>query len=230
MSYYGSIWASGKTIQDRLDEHVSHHGAKYISQIILDGASPSEFITKLLLIGELGYVCDIEAKLAATNLWPKGLNGNAGKNIVRTAAGQERVSNAVSAAKLGKTKETSHGVARQAKKSAALSGENRTEKQKEWDAKKSQFNKDLLKMPPRVELGSRWMNNGTIHKRISPIEVSNFVKDGWVFGMVGDRPMSEETKRKLSKPKTKLTCPYCNLSGGASQMKRWHFKNCKLMT
>ena len=30
-------------------------------------------------------------------------------------------------------------------------------------------------------------------------------------------------------PKTKITCPHCLQIGGISQMKRWHFKNCKLI-
>ena len=28
-------------------------------------------------------------------------------------------------------------------------------------------------------------------------------------------------------PKSKVTCPHCNLEGGSSAMKRWHFDNCK---
>lgn len=44
--------------------------------------------------------------------------------------------------------------------------------------------------------------------------------------------VSLETGRKISeankgRPKTKITCPHCGLSGGNSQMKRWHFLNCK---
>ncbi len=40
-----------------------------------------------------------------------------------------------------------------------------------------------------------------------------------------------ETKRirgTLSVPKKKVECPHCNLVGGSSQMKRWHFDNCRL--
>jgi len=40
-------------------------------------------------------------------------------------------------------------------------------------------------------------------------------------------PRSEEWCNNLRKPKTKLTCPHCNKSGGAPQMKRYHFDNCK---
>lgn len=38
---------------------------------------------------------------------------------------------------------------------------------------------------------------------------------------------SEETKEKMRKPKEKVKCPYCDKIGGISQMKRWHFDNCK---
>lgn len=41
------------------------------------------------------------------------------------------------------------------------------------------------------------------------------------------RPLSEEAKQKMRKPKNKLTCPHCFQTGGNSQMKRWHFENCK---
>jgi|SRR6056300_51668 len=38
---------------------------------------------------------------------------------------------------------------------------------------------------------------------------------------------SEATKNKMRKPKARSVCPYCALEGGNSQMKRWHFDNCK---
>ena len=44
--------------------------------------------------------------------------------------------------------------------------------------------------------------------------------------------ITEETKKKIGdanrgKSKPKLTCPHCGFIGGASQMKQWHFVNCK---
>jgi hypothetical protein len=39
---------------------------------------------------------------------------------------------------------------------------------------------------------------------------------------------SEEAKLKMRKPKTKVTCPHCNKTGGNSLMVRYHFDNCKL--
>lgn len=38
---------------------------------------------------------------------------------------------------------------------------------------------------------------------------------------------SEESKQKMRKPKEKVKCPHCDKTGGISQMKRWHFDNCK---
>lgn len=40
-------------------------------------------------------------------------------------------------------------------------------------------------------------------------------------------PKSEETKQRMRKPKARISCPHCELEGGISQMKRWHFDNCK---
>ena len=47
---------------------------------------------------------------------------------------------------------------------------------------------------------------------------------------------SIETKKKMSEarkgrtfPQSKVTCPHCNMIGGAGNMKRYHFDNCKLM-
>jgi hypothetical protein len=46
------------------------------------------------------------------------------------------------------------------------------------------------------------------------------------------KKFSEETKRKMSearkgKPKPKTTCPHCGKEGSISNMKRYHFENCR---
>ena len=41
------------------------------------------------------------------------------------------------------------------------------------------------------------------------------------------KPKSEETKRKMRKSKKKITCPYCGKQGSPNNMTRWHFENCK---
>jgi hypothetical protein len=38
---------------------------------------------------------------------------------------------------------------------------------------------------------------------------------------------SEESKILMRKPKERAECPHCSKIGGISQMKRWHFNNCK---
>lgn len=47
--------------------------------------------------------------------------------------------------------------------------------------------------------------------------------------------LPDSTKKKIGdgnrgKPKPKLTCSHCGAVGGAPQMRRWHFDNCKLKT
>ncbi len=41
------------------------------------------------------------------------------------------------------------------------------------------------------------------------------------------RVLSEEHKKKLSKPQDKVECPYCKKIGGISAMKQYHFDRCK---
>jgi hypothetical protein len=41
------------------------------------------------------------------------------------------------------------------------------------------------------------------------------------------KPKTQEHKDRLKGPREKIKCPHCNLIGGISQMKRWHFENCK---
>lgn len=39
---------------------------------------------------------------------------------------------------------------------------------------------------------------------------------------------SEETKKKMRKPRKELVCPHCNKTGRGSAMKQWHFDKCKM--
>ena len=52
-----------------------------------------------------------------------------------------------------------------------------------------------------------------------------------VFSDLHRQHLSEALKGKsnslLGTTQTKITCPYCNLTGGRSGMKRYHFNNCK---
>lgn len=42
------------------------------------------------------------------------------------------------------------------------------------------------------------------------------------------KPKTEEHKQNMRKPKRKATCPHCGKEGGVSQMRQWHFDNCKV--
>lgn len=71
-----------------------------------------------------------------------------------------------------------------------------------------------------------------ISKRIKP--QSEETKQRKSDSMKGKNrsPRSEEFKRKVSatmkgRPMSTITCPHCMKIGGVSQMKRWHFNNCK---
>lgn len=41
------------------------------------------------------------------------------------------------------------------------------------------------------------------------------------------KPKSESHREKLKGPRDRILCPHCGLTGGISQMKRWHMNNCK---
>jgi hypothetical protein len=43
----------------------------------------------------------------------------------------------------------------------------------------------------------------------------------------GTLKRTDETRRKMKKPKQRTTCPVCKKEGGLPQMIRWHFSNCK---
>jgi len=48
--------------------------------------------------------------------------------------------------------------------------------------------------------------------------------------LLNERKCSMETRKKMGenkKKKPKLICPYCNKQGGSSNMRRYHFENCK---
>jgi len=78
-----------------------------------------------------------------------------------------------------------------------------------------------------------WRNNPNLEAESKGRKIkdtSNYGKPGELNGMFG-KSHSEKTKEKMRKskgPQVKLTCPYCNKEGGISNMKRYHFENCKL--
>lgn len=226
--YVGSTWSklNDKTHLIRFEDHMTGNGGKWIQHLLNTGSTRNDFSIELLAVGSPEYVCDIEHKLAKDLLWPAGLNGNAGKNIIRTIEGQQKVSAAVSAAKKGKTKDLCEGVRVQSQKLAAMVGGNRTVKQKEWDAKKSALNKATGNRPPEPIPGSKMMNNGTQNKFVPPTEIQAYLDAGWKLGSCKSA-WNKGKKIPNMKPRAIVACPYCSKAGNISQMKRWHYENCK---
>jgi hypothetical protein len=72
---------------------------------------------------------------------------------------------------------------------------------------------------------------GKKHSEESKAKMSA-IKTGELHPFYGKKH-SEETKAKMSairtgKKQLKVACPYCEKVGGISNMKRFHFDNCKL--
>ena len=64
-----------------------------------------------------------------------------------------------------------------------------------------------------------WYNNNVSNKRI---KLGETIPDGYIKGRL---------KTDISREKREtLTCLVCNMTGGAGNMKRYHFDNCKLFT
>lgn len=82
----------------------------------------------------------------------------------------------------GKSKETDAGVASQSKKCSEYVGDKRTEKQKEWDNKKSEHNKKNGIKQPELPVGSKMMNNGIEEKYVYPGDLNQKLNEGWKFG------------------------------------------------
>lgn len=126
----------------------------------------------------------------------------------------------------GKSKENDDGVRSQSIKLSKMRGELRSPKQREWDAKKSEWAKDNNMAPPSLEKGSKKMTNGMVNKFVSPSEIVIYLESGWRFGSC-NTSASKGKKRGKIKPREIVTCDHCGKVGNISQMKRWHFENCK---
>ena len=94
------------------------------------------------------------------------------------------------------------------------------------------------------------ITNGINNRRIKPTELDEYLDDGWRYGVTTwrENPTKETIHihkngiRKRIKPECleqyiqegwilglqKVVCPYCNLEGAGSSMKRFHFENCKV--
>jgi hypothetical protein len=91
-----------------------------------------------------------------------------------------------------------------------------------------------IKKESHPNFGKTPWNKGILHTQKAKAKMSASNK-----GKTKNKPKSEKTKLKISiammgklspikdKPQTKITCPHCDKTGGESNMKRYHFDNCK---
>ena len=145
--------------------------------------------------------------IAALN---KSRNKNGGPNKGKTIHPNARA--ALSEARIGVALTEEH----KKKLSVSLSGRKRSAEQRKTisesyfsSAAKQQHLKDMHENKKGIPLSAE-------HKK----KLSEAVKG---------KKISEENRLKLCKPKQKLTCPHCNLTGGSSQLKRYHFDKCKFL-
>jgi hypothetical protein len=90
-------------------------------------------------------------------------------------------------------------------------GERKTVPMEEYN-----LNKHLYKHPASDKI---WFNDGVINKRFSENDI---IPNGFIRGRI-------KSQLKGHKKKT-IICPNCGLEGGAGNMKRYHFDNCKFKT
>ena len=81
----------------------------------------------------------------------------------------------------------------------------------------------------RKNIGEGRKGKGMGHHRLHSEATKEKIKDARALQI-----MTDDTKKKIGdanrgNPKPKLTCPHCGINGGAPQLKRWHFDNCKLI-
>lgn len=80
---------------------------------------------------------------------------------------------------------------------------------------KEEFDSESIKYQ-HVTKNLTWYNNGVSNIRMKPFET---IPNGFIKGRI---------KSQLNGHRKKIiTCPNCGLSGGSSNMKRYHFDNCK---
>jgi hypothetical protein len=99
---------------------------------------------------------------------------------------------------------------------------------------------------PGVKL--RWINKDGKNSRVTEDKLEGYLSEGWNMGALktGPKPdrrnipswnkgitgyknpkLSESLTGKVYKKQDKIPCPHCDVLGIVSNMKRWHFDNCK---
>lgn len=74
MVYYGMIWKGGKTVEDRLEEHMNGRGSKCLYKEGCLKFGEENFVVELLASGDFEEIKEMENNLVSENLWPIGYN------------------------------------------------------------------------------------------------------------------------------------------------------------
>jgi len=94
----------------------------------------------------------------------------------------------------------------------------------------------------------RWINKDGKNSRVTEDKLESYLSEGWNMGALKTGPrlnmrdvptwnkgisgyknpkLSESLRGKEYKKQDKISCPHCDVLGIVSNMKRWHFDNCK---
>ena len=74
--------------------------------------------------------------------------------------------------------------------------------------------------------GTKKMNNGSLNKFVPAAQIQEYLNTGWKLGSC--KPAHNKGKKIPNmKPREIVACPHCGKLGNISQMKRWHYDNCK---
>lgn len=84
MCYYGIIYKKGKTVEDRLEEHMAGKGGVILYSEGVEKYGADAFTIEELIEGDLDDIRVWEKNMNSTNLWPIGYNGNAGSAIIKS--------------------------------------------------------------------------------------------------------------------------------------------------
>lgn len=84
MCYYGIVYAKGKTIYDRFEEHMTGKGGSFLYREGVQKFGRDSFSITALAIGHFSYIKLVESSLNKTNLWPAGYNGNSSHALILT--------------------------------------------------------------------------------------------------------------------------------------------------
>lgn len=76
---------------------------------------------------------------------------------------------------------------------------------------------------PRGMLGKK-MSEESSQKKSKSLSGKN---KGRILGNQSEEWIEKRVGHRRNIPREKATCPHCNKTGGAPQMKQWHFDNCK---